>query len=448
MGTVVANRVGFQGDPSVYTFRTTDPNAVAGAGIVYWKEVSAGQREMFARDGDGGGQIIQITSGSGLNSANGDFTDHDDTPGSITANRVQHGNAGGTALTDGEEVNILSTGEFLVGTTTVAISGVLLEVRTDQNSRTATNVNNQTAGTGAFAESIVQADACTGSIQAFSSSYTPAGGAEPDSVSIASANASNGIVIRTTSASSIKLKTNATTKVEILAAGGFRITGTTAQAFLELDNGVTAAVSASGEARLRYNDTTKAFESSVDGGAYAALTGVADDFWQVNAEASNPTVSADSPVSVTAPVLTDTVNATLKVIRYDASTEEIRSLGTRRIKAGALTLKPQVLWRAQTLPTGGDKDIGWKLYWREIPDGGAAPSTTWAGTNDGSKVLAEIVNIANDVVFHEDEDTVTLVTEGILLDREYEFGVSRVAPAGTNMPGDWAVRRFTLTLED
>lgn len=173
------------------------------------------------------------------------------------------------------------------------------------------------------------------------------------------------------------------------------------------------------------------------------------DFWQVNAEASNPTVAGDRPAGPTAaaPAVADTVNAGLTVLRYDDTAEEIRSLGTRRIKASLLTLDIKALWRAQTAPGDTLHDIGWKFWWREIPDGGAAPSTTWAGTNDGSKTLTEIANIANDVLFHETTETLTLVSEGILLDREYEFAISRVAPAGTNLVGDWDVRRFTMTLK-
>lgn len=173
------------------------------------------------------------------------------------------------------------------------------------------------------------------------------------------------------------------------------------------------------------------------------------DFWQVNAEGSNPTTSGDRPAGPTAnaPAIKDTVNAGLYILSYDDTVHEIRSLGTRRIKAKALTLNIKALWRAQTTPGDALHDIGWKLWWREIPDGTAAPSTTWTGGSNGSKTLAEIVDIANDVLFHESGDTLTLVTEGILLDREYEFAISRIAPAGTNLVGNWNVRRFTMTVK-
>jgi len=105
VGTVVANRVGFQGDPSVYTFRTDDPEAVAGAGIVYWKEVSAGEREMFARDPDSGGDIVQITSGNGLNGGAISASD-------ITTGILAQAN-GGTGL----DSSSVTDGQLLIGGT-------------------------------------------------------------------------------------------------------------------------------------------------------------------------------------------------------------------------------------------------------------------------------------------------------------------------------------------
>lgn len=179
-----------------------------------------------------------------------------------------------------------------------------------------------------------------------------------------------------------------------------------------------------------------------------AVLGITLDYFELDADQFEIPVSGDRPASIVrlAPTVPDSVNAGLAVNRYDATDEEARQF-SRRIKSGALTMKLKLLWRAQTAPGDTVHDIGWKLYWREIPDGGAAPSATWAGTNDGSKVLTEIVNIADDVLFHEVEETITLLTESILLDREYQFLLSRIAPAGTDLVGDWVVRRLTVEID-
>lgn len=56
--------------------------------------------------------------------------------------------------------------------------------------------------------------------------------------------------------------------------GFVRVAGsTTAKAFFEFDDGATVPVSAAGEARLRYNDTAKELQASIDGGAFAAIGG-------------------------------------------------------------------------------------------------------------------------------------------------------------------------------
>ena len=172
-----------------------------------------------------------------------------------------------------------------------------------------------------------------------------------------------------------------------------------------------------------------------------AVLGITLDHFELDADQFLNSVSGDRPASIdnNAPTVADTVNAGIPVLRFDDTDEEARKF-SRRIKAGALTMKIKVLWKAQTAPGDTIHDIGWKLYWREIPIG-VAPSATWVGTNDGSEVLPEIVNIADDVLPHEVETTLTLasLTNPILDNRKYQFLLSRIAPAGTNLVGDWSV---------
>jgi len=172
-----------------------------------------------------------------------------------------------------------------------------------------------------------------------------------------------------------------------------------------------------------------------------AVLGITLDYFEFDADQFLNSVSGDRPASIdgNAPTVADSVNAGIPVLRFDDTDEEVRKF-SRRIKVGALTMKIKLGWKAQAAPGDTVHDIGWKLYWREIPVG-VAPSATWAGTNDGSEVLPEIVNIADDVLPHEVETTLTLasLTNPILDNRKYQFLLSRIAPAGTNLVGDWDV---------
>ena len=229
------------------------------------------------------------------------------------------------------------------------------------------------------------------------------------------------------------------------------LTGQTATAQIA-DNAVTNAKLANVATKTIKGRTTAATGDPEDltAAQARAVLGITLDYFELDADQFEIPVSGDRPASIDnlAPTVADSVNAGLAVLRFDDTDEEARQF-SRRIKAGALTMKLQLLWRAQTAPGDTVHDIGWKLYWREIPDGGAAPSATWAGTNDGSQVLTEIVNIADDVLFHKVEETLTLasLTQPILLDREYQFLLSRVAPAGTNLVGDWVVRRLAVEID-
>jgi hypothetical protein len=90
------------GDPGTYTHRTVDPAAIEGVGQVYWKEVAAGEHELFTRDEDSGIDIVQITDGTGLNAA---AVDHGGLAGLADDDHAGHlwgaGRAGGQVQVGG-----------------------------------------------------------------------------------------------------------------------------------------------------------------------------------------------------------------------------------------------------------------------------------------------------------------------------------------------------------
>lgn len=142
-------------------------------------------------------------------------------------------------------------------------------------------------------------------------------------------------------------------------------------------------------------------------------------------------------VNALAPATADSLNNALTIRGFDDTIEEgIGFILPVPTNAGSLRLTFKS--RAQTTPPA-DRTIGPKLYYRRIPDN-AAVSTTWAGANDGSKVLTDIVLPAN-TNFQYDSQTLDLVADfapDILAGSTYQFELTRVNPAGgTELVGDW-----------
>jgi hypothetical protein len=142
----------------------------------------------------------------------GSFANLFDTPATIAANRIIHGNAAGDALSDSEEVNILSTGELLVGTATLITATDVAEFIKTQNAGTALAIRNETDGTSATAKlNLVSSTGPTiaGSIELASASWTPVTGREASALNIVAH--SEHIVIVTRADKPIKLGTDGDT---------------------------------------------------------------------------------------------------------------------------------------------------------------------------------------------------------------------------------------------
>jgi len=150
----------------------------------------------------------------------------------------------------------------------------------------------------------------------------------------------------------------------------------------------------------------------------------------------NP-VNANWIVNALAPVEADPTNAALPIRAFDDTTEE--GIGfILSIPSGVTKMRIYLKGRARTAP-GAARTVGVKLYYRQIYDN-AAVSTTWAGTNDGSKVLADI-DIPTNAFFQYDSQTLDLITDfapDVILGKLYQFELTRINPtAGTELVGDW-----------
>jgi len=152
----------------------------------------------------------------------------------------------------------------------------------------------------------------------------------------------------------------------------------------------------------------------------------------------NP-VNTDWIVNALAPAASDSMNAALTVRLFDDAVEE--GVGfILAIPSGATNMKLRFKSRAEVVP-GAARTVGVKLYYRQIPDD-AAVSATWAGANDGSKILADI-DIPANVNFQYSSQTLVLVadfTPDLLAAKTYQFELTRVNPtAGTELVDDWAL---------
>ena len=195
---------------------------------------------------------------------------------------------------------------------------------------------------------------------------------------------------------------------------------------------------------LKATSATAATWQNEAGGGGGSL-----DEYELSGGQMRNTVSGDRPATVdgNAPSVADTVNPSNKSLRHDDT--DIEGKQWRRfIPSGALTMKILTEYRAEVAPGDAVHDWRGRLYFREHPDGGAAISATWAGTNDGEKDLAEVVNITDDVFPHlAPEETITLATEGILTGKFYDFIWARIAPAGTNLVGDLNILGHKIKVE-
>lgn len=152
--------------------------------------------------------------------------------------------------------------------------------------------------------------------------------------------------------------------------------------------------------------------------------------------------NADWIVNALAPVEVDPTNNALNVRAFDPTTEE--GIGfSLRVPAGATNMAITLLSRAQTGEAGA-RTVGTKLYFRKIPEG-AAVSATWAGGDDGSKVLDDLSFPATTEFYEKDALTaLVLATEGIIADQTYQFEFTRIDPiGGTELATDW----FLLEME-
>ena len=117
----------------------------------------------------------------------------------------------------------LSTGEFLVGRTTLFAASSFVEFEKNRNATTALELLNQTSGTLAITALIARhTGARSGQLAITSPAFTPSNGRDADEVSIfADTAVANGIALITQGATPIKFKTNTVLRASFLSTGEF-----------------------------------------------------------------------------------------------------------------------------------------------------------------------------------------------------------------------------------
>ena len=154
-------------------------------------------------------------------------------------------------------------------------------------------------------------------------------------------------------------------------------------------------------------------------------------------------VNSNWIVNALAPAAADSLNAALIVRRFDDTVEEGAGFALP-IPTGATSVKIGFISRGQTAPAAA-RTVGVKLYYRQIPDA-AAVSTTWAGANDGSRVLTDI-DIPATTDFQYDSQTMTLASfsPALVAGKTYQFELTRINPtAGTELVGDWDLLELSV----
>lgn len=156
----------------------------------------------------------------------------------------------------------------------------------------------------------------------------------------------------------------------------------------------------------------------------------------------NP-VNSNWIVNALAAAAADTINPSLSVRRFDATTES--GVGfSLPITVGTSNFTITFISRAEDTPAG-DRTVGLKLYYRQIPDN-VAVSPTWSGATDGSIILTDVTMPAN-TNFQYDSQTIPYATfaPALVPGRTYQFELTRIDPSGgTELIGDWDLYELTI----
>lgn len=141
--------------------------------------------------------------------------------------------------------------------------------------------------------------------------------------------------------------------------------------------------------------------------------------------------NANWAVNAMASLIADTVNAAVKVRRFDDTVEE--GVGFEfTIPAGATNMKVKWAVRAQTAP-GVTQTVKWNLYERGFPNNAAADA--WSAALQ----LADS-SIPTNEFFQYDEDERTIAAWGLTGGQKHQFEMTRdTADAGDTLVGDAAL---------
>ncbi len=147
-------------------------------------------------------------------------------------------------------------------------------------------------------------------------------------------------------------------------------------------------------------------------------------------------VNADWPVTILAPLATDSNDARLQVVRFNDTTPWGTGIPIVA-PADALNISLTLRSRAETAP-GAARTVGIKIYNCGIPDNAAVEA--W----DAGTVLTDI-DIPTNEYFQYDTQVISFATLGITAGEETLLELTRIAPvAGVNLVDDWNLRSVTV----
>jgi hypothetical protein len=156
------------------------------------------------------------------------------------------------------------------------------------------------------------------------------------------------------------------------------------------------------------------------------------------ADQMRPATNADAAVNADSPLAADSLNAGLKILQMNDTTEQGRMF-TQFIPIGATRMTVYIRGRAETAP-GATAHVIHELYYRQIPDNG--PTGAWS-----PPLVLSTLAVPTNTNWQYYSQQLTLATLGTPISngKLYQFQFTREADAvGDDLVGNWDLLQIAL----